>query len=131
MGGPLDSVDAFVTGVATVGADNGNHNVMWVLGHSIGLLTVRGPGNDHDPPVLGGWVRPVSSIQQLEIRSAKFYRDPRTTAIMEVRPTVQIHFHDEVIAEVSVAGRTDEVARDQAAKFIRHLQTAIAAPAPH
>lgn len=127
MGGSVQSVDAFVTRVMLVGVDSDGHNVMWLVGQSIGLLTVRGPGNDRDPPAVSGWVRSVLRIRQVEIRSAQFYRDPGTDTIVEVRPTVQIHF-DDVIAEVSVAGRTDEFSRNQAAAFIRCVQAALAVP---
>jgi hypothetical protein len=129
MGGPLESVDAFVTSVAhrpresrrVRRADPAEFGVLWLRGNSIGALVASPPPQDGDPPDLGGWVRPVSKIWELEFRSAEFEG-------LEVLPTVRIHFeHDsDVIVEVRVSGREDQFARDQAATFLVRLQQAVA-----
>jgi hypothetical protein len=127
MGGP---VDAFVGRVTVSRASSDEYSALWLRGDSIGLLTVGKPKKDGDPPELSGWVRPLSSIRQLKIGGAEFYWAPGagTNVLEEVRPTVRIHFRDEVevIVEVKVAGRPDHYARGQAATFIERLQDALA-----
>ncbi|WP_407686014.1 hypothetical protein [Mycobacterium sp. HUMS_1102779] len=128
MGGPLDSVDAFVTGASVFEESDHEHTVMWIRGDSIGLLAGSGRPDDNDPPEVRGWVRPVQAITHLEFRGAEFYRDPSTRTLQEVRPTVRIHFRDDanVIVEINVAGRPDEFSRDQALAFIEVLEKALA-----
>ena len=121
VGGPPNPADAFVTDVSVLNSESGDEfSVMWLRGNSIGLLTVLRPENDNDPPSVNGWVRPVSKIREIEIRSAKF-NDDRT-----VEPIVRIHFNDDADVVVEVGGdRVGGKARDQAATFIKRIQATL------
>lgn len=131
MGGPVGSVDAFVSHVTVHDVSSAKHSVLWLRGDSISLLTVGKAERESDPPELRGWTRPISSIRQLEIRSVDFYWPSDTDILEEVRPTVRIHFRDDlgVIAEIKVAERPTEFAREQAVTFIRRIQQALAGQA--
>ena len=129
MGGSLDSVDAFVTQVpgtiTEMGGDANQHRVYWLRGNAIGSLAVGQAESDEDPLELSGYVRPVSDIRRLDFRDAQFDWPPHGGP-PEVRPeVVRIHFDDLAIA-VTVAGRPDQEARDQALSFIDSLQRAMA-----
>ncbi len=129
MGGPLDSVDAFVTQVpgtvTEMGGDANQHRVYWLRGNAIGSLAVSRAESDEDPLELSGYVRPVSDIRRLDFRNAQFCWPPHGGP-PEVRPeVVRIHFDDLAIA-VTVAGRPNQKARDQALSFINSLQHAVA-----
>jgi hypothetical protein len=133
MGGSLDSVEAFVAQVpGTVtemsGGDANQHRVYWLRGNAIGSLAVGEAKSDEGPLELSGYVRPVSDIRRLDFRGAQFYWPPHGGP-PEVRPeVVRIHFDDLAIA-VTVAGRPDQTARDQALSFIDSLQRAMAGDA--
>lgn len=132
MGGSLDSVEAFVTQVpgtiTEMGGDANQHRVYWLRGNAIGSLAVSEAKSDEGPLELSGYVRPVSDIRRLDFRGAQFYRPPHGGP-PEVRPeVVRIHFDDLAIA-VTVAGRPDQTARDQALSFIDSLQRAMAGDA--
>lgn len=80
MGGPVESVDAFVTGVSVYQDSGDKYCVMWIRGNSIGLLTGSGSEHDNAPPLVNGWVRPVPAVSKIEHRSATFYIDTGTNS---------------------------------------------------
>lgn len=136
MGGPLDSVDAFVTQVpgtvTEMGGDANQHRVYWLRGDAIGSLAVGRTESAEGPLQLSGYVRPVSDIRRLDFRNAQFCW-PTQGGPPEVRPeVVRIRFDDLAVA-VTVAGRPNQEARDQALSFISSLQQAMAGQAtkPH
>jgi hypothetical protein len=119
LGGPPESVDAFVAGVDAYKALDA-YNVIWLRGNSIGLLSATPGDSNTDPLELAGWVRPVSKIRQIEIRGVQFYDQ-------DVWPKVRIHFDDELdtIVEVSAADALTKTAREQALNFIKRITAAI------
>jgi len=128
MGGSLDSVDAFITQVpgtiTEMGGDANQHRVYWLRGNAIGSLAVGQGESDEDPLELSGYIRPVSDIRRLDFRNAQFHWRPHGGQ-PEVRPElVRVHFDDLAIA-VTVAGRPDQAARDQALSFVDSLQRAM------
>ena len=130
MGGPVDTVDAFLTEVPDPAAKE--HRVYWLRGNSISSLAVGAhqgaQGVDEGHPIkLTGWVRPISDIKRVHVQDVGFqwsWGEARGIP-EEVRPTVQIHLDDRDIV-IGAAGRTTQGARDQAATFISRLVDAFA-----
>ncbi len=125
MGGPVDTVDAFLTEVPDPAEQE--HRVYWLRGNSIGSLTVGmhqgAQGVDEGHPIkLTGWVRPVSDIKRVDVQNFGFQWSwgEIKGSPEEVRPTVQIHV-DGCDILIGAAGRTNQRARDQATKFIGRL----------
>lgn len=128
MGGSLDSVDAFVSQVpgtvTEMGGDANQHRVYWLRGNAIGSFAVSPSESNDDPLALSGYVRPVSDIRRIDFRGAQFEWPPHGGQ-PEVRPDlVRVHFDDLAIV-VTVTGRPDQRARDQALSFIDSLQRAM------
>jgi hypothetical protein len=126
MGGPLESVDAFVTQVpGTItqmpGGDPNQHRVYWLRGNTIGSLAVGPAESQQAPPRLSGYLRPISDIRRLELRDAEFYWAPEGGNEPEVRPDVRIHFDDLAIG-FQVAIRSNQESRDQVAAFVDALR---------
>jgi hypothetical protein len=131
MGGPVDTVDAFLTEVPDPTAQE--HRVYWLRGNSIGSLTIeahqgaQGVDEGH-PTKMTGWVRPVSDIKRLDVQEIGFqwsWGEVKGTP-EEVRPTVQIHLDGRDIVIGADWPNQPKAARDQAAKFIARLVDAFA-----
>jgi hypothetical protein len=130
MGGPVESVDAFVPRVTVSGGAADQTFVLWLRGNSVGLLGVSTPKLESDPPILLGWIRPVSSVSRLEILGAEFYWAPSSNVLEEVRPAVQICFDDDVVIRFSSADRSSQFAREQVTTFIERLVQTQAGSSP-
>lgn len=124
MGGPVDSVDAFLSDIPD--HSRTDHQVWWLRGNTIGSLVVqahKGAEGQQEPAEVSGYVRPLSSIKRVEFGDVDFvYPRFGGREIPEVRPTVRIHLDDKVVV-VHVAGRGSEGGRDQAERFISRLLT--------
>lgn len=130
MGGPLESVDAFLTEIPDTSASS--HRVFWLRSNTIGSLVVQahsGVEGERAPAEVAGWIRHLSSVRQVEILKAKFNYPPfGGREIPEVRPTVRLQFDDdEIVVVVAVSDRVGDAARDQANNFVSQLLDNLAA----
>ncbi|OBA94965.1 hypothetical protein A5668_08615 [Mycolicibacterium fortuitum] len=127
MGGPLGSVDAFLSDIQEPSATE--HRVWWLRGNTIGSLVVQahqGTEGQPEQAQVTGYVRHLSAVKRVDIDKADFQYDQFGDGIPEVKPSVRILLGDEEIV-VSVAGRLSERDRAQAAGFISQLLNQLAA----
>lgn len=126
VGGPLDSVDAFVARVQVAGGLPDQIFTLWLKGNSIGLLGVTPEPPEQNTPKISGWIRPVASVARLSLEAADIYRALFMNVTEEVRPTIRIHFNDGETVEFSAAKCFSELAREQVFNFVDRLRGAIA-----
>ncbi|WP_133057861.1 hypothetical protein [Mycolicibacterium conceptionense] len=127
MGGPLSSVDAFVSDIQESSATE--HRVWWLRGNTIGSLAVQahqGPEGQREQAQVMGYVRHLSAVKRIDIDKADFQYDQFGNGIPEVKPSVRILLDDEEIV-VSAAGRLSQREKAQATGFISQLLKQLAA----
>ena len=108
-------------------ADPNQHRVYWPRGNTIGSLAVGQPESRQAPPVLSGYLRPISDIRWLDFKEVEFYWPPEGDE-PEVLSDVRIHFDDLAIGfQVNI--RSNQESRDQVVTFIDALQRAMAGDA--
>jgi hypothetical protein len=123
MGGSTDDVDGFVVGESNQEA--GTLTVYWVKGNALGSLTVTRPpeGSSAQPPI-DGWMRSLKKVQKLDLTVD--IRFDQFTKEKDVRPGVRVHFRDlEQPIEVFASELPNQKARDEVAKFIKHLRNVL------